>query len=60
VRKVVRDLGLDYKKIHACVNDCVLFHGDYAERDNCPTCGESRWKENGGTEKDDPVVTAGG
>jgi len=47
VRKVVRDLGLDYQKIHACVNDCVLFHGDYAERDKCPTCGESRWKESG-------------
>ena len=60
VRKVVRDLGLDYQKIHACVNDCVLFRGDYAEKDNCPTCGESRWKEIGGTEKDDPVVAGGG
>ena len=49
VHKVVRDLGLDYQKIHACVNDCVLFRGDYAEKDNCPTCGESRWKEIGGT-----------
>ena len=47
VRKVVRDLGLDYQKIHACVNNCVLFRGDYAEKDNCPTCGESRWKEIG-------------
>ena len=25
VQKVVRDLGLDYVKIHACKNDCVLF-----------------------------------
>jgi hypothetical protein len=25
VKKVVRDLGLDYEKIHGCVNDCVLF-----------------------------------
>jgi len=31
VCKVVRDLGLDYQKIHACVNDCVLFRGDYAD-----------------------------
>ena len=60
VCKVVRDLGLDYQKIHACVNDCVLFHRDYAKRNNCPTCGESRWKESGGTEKDGPVVTVGG
>jgi hypothetical protein len=25
VQRVVRDLGLDYVKIHACQNDCVLF-----------------------------------
>lgn len=60
VRKVVRDLGLDYQKIHACVNDCVLFRGDYAEMDNCPTCGESRWKESGGIQKDDHVETGSG
>jgi hypothetical protein len=26
-RKVIRDLGLTYIKIHVCVNDCVLFRG---------------------------------
>ena len=44
VRKVVQDLGLDYQKIHACVNDCVLFRGDYVDMDTCPTCGQYRWK----------------
>ena len=44
VRKVIRDLGLDYQKIHACYNDCVLFRGKYENLDSCPTCGESRWK----------------
>jgi hypothetical protein len=43
-RKVIRDLGLTYIKIHACVNDCVLFHGPFANMDTSPTCGESRWK----------------
>jgi hypothetical protein len=47
VERVIRDLGLHYKKIHACVNDCVLFRGHYAELDKCPTCDESRWKEIG-------------
>ena len=28
--------------------------------DSCPTCGESRWKDTVGTEKDDPIVTGGG
>jgi hypothetical protein len=55
VERIICDLGLHYKKIHACVNGCVLFHGDYAELDKCPTCDESRWKETGGTEKDDPI-----
>ena len=44
VRKVVRELGLEYQKIHACVNDCVLFRGQYEEMNTCPTCKESRWK----------------
>ena len=44
VKKVVHDLGLDYQKIHACVNDCVLFRKEYAAMDTCPTCGESRWQ----------------
>jgi hypothetical protein len=43
-RKVVHDLGLDYQKIDACVNDCVLFRKSYAHMSKCPTCGESRWK----------------
>jgi hypothetical protein len=25
VQRVIRDLGMDYVKIHACENDCVLF-----------------------------------
>ncbi|WVZ83514.1 hypothetical protein U9M48_030656, partial [Paspalum notatum var. saurae] len=48
LQKVVRDLGLDYQKIDACKNDCVLFWKDYAELDKCPNCGESRWKSNKG------------
>jgi hypothetical protein len=44
MQKVVHDLGLDYQKIDACVNDCVLFRKSYANLSKCPTCGESRWK----------------
>ena len=44
VQKVIHDLGLDYQKIHACVNDCLLFRKEYAAMDTCPTCGESRWQ----------------
>jgi len=45
IKKVVRGLGLNYEKIDACYNDCVLFRGrEYEGLDNCPTCGEIRWK----------------
>jgi hypothetical protein len=52
VQKVVRDLGLDYQKIHACANDCVLFRKDY-EMDKCLKCGECRWKMAASDEKDE-------
>jgi hypothetical protein len=60
VERVILDLALHYDKIHACVNDCVLFRQDYANLDKCPTCNESRWKETWGTEKDDPVDSDSG
>jgi len=44
VQRVVRDLGLDYVKIHACKNDCVLFFEEYASMETCPICKESRWR----------------
>jgi hypothetical protein len=43
--KIIRGLGLDYVKIHACTNDCILFRGDFAEKDVCPICESSRWKD---------------
>jgi hypothetical protein len=43
---VVRDLGLDYIKIDACENHCVLFWKEYEKLDICPKCKASRWKTN--------------
>ncbi|XP_065619438.1 uncharacterized protein LOC136063250 [Quercus suber] len=45
-KKIVRDLGLGYEKIHACPNDCMLFLKENANLDACPCCKESRWKTN--------------
>ena len=53
IRKVVRDLGLSYKKIHACFNDCVLFRGEYEKLDKCPICEESRWEHTNSEGTDD-------
>lgn len=53
-RKIIRELGLDYKKIHACPKDCILFRGEHAKKDVCPVCESSRWK------KDDEKKTSSG
>lgn len=43
-KKVMRDLGSGYEKIHVCINDCILYRKNYKDAVKCPTCGESRWK----------------
>ncbi|XP_049353828.1 uncharacterized protein LOC125818345 [Solanum verrucosum] len=43
-KKVIKNLGLNYEKIHACENDCMLFWRHNAKAESCLICGESRWK----------------
>ncbi|KAL6185455.1 hypothetical protein ACLB2K_041588 [Fragaria x ananassa] len=42
--KVLTALGMDYTKIDACPNDCILYRKDYEEETKCPRCTKSRWK----------------
>jgi hypothetical protein len=47
VKKIIKDLGLDYVKIDACADDCILYRGkDYENLNECPICGKSRWQKN--------------
>ncbi|XP_040371181.1 uncharacterized protein LOC121051824 [Rosa chinensis] len=43
-KKTLSSLGMDYTKIHAYPNDCVLYRKEYADAIEGPTCGTSRWK----------------
>ena len=43
-KKLINPLGLEYIKIDACPNDCVLYRKEYQNLDACPMCGESRYK----------------
>ena len=43
-KKSLCAMGMTYKKIHACPNDCVLYWKEYEDFTDCPTCGVSRWK----------------
>nr|KYP59416.1 hypothetical protein KK1_014852 [Cajanus cajan] len=43
--KVLCPMGLEYKKIHACPNDCMLYHGEFEGLHQCLRCGLSRYKK---------------
>jgi hypothetical protein len=43
-KKLVKTIGVGYKSIHACENNCVLYWKEYVDLDSCPICEVSRWK----------------
>ena len=43
-KKVVCPLGLEVQKIHACPNDCSMYHGAYEDLNARPVCGALRYK----------------
>ena len=43
-KKTLNSLGTEYKKIHACPNDCILYRNQYKDAIACLTYGKSRWK----------------
>ncbi|KAM6545767.1 hypothetical protein CsatB_026503 [Cannabis sativa] len=44
-KKTLCSLGMQYEKIHACPNDCILYRNRFENETLCPTCGESRWQK---------------
>ncbi|XP_070023273.1 uncharacterized protein [Nicotiana sylvestris] len=42
-KSMVKNLGLDYEKIDACPNDCMLFRNDHKDDEYCHVCGSSRY-----------------
>ncbi|XP_056697631.1 uncharacterized protein [Spinacia oleracea] len=46
-KKLMCPFGLEYKKIHACPNDCLLYHKQYENLDKCPRCGVLHYKRKG-------------
>jgi hypothetical protein len=54
-KKVVCPLGLDVQKIHACINNCTVYRGEYENLDAFPVCTALRYK----IRRDDPVDVEG-
>ncbi|XP_075113362.1 uncharacterized protein LOC107776664 [Nicotiana tabacum] len=45
-KKTINKLGLNYTKIHACPNDCMLYFGEDEGLQECKKCKTYRWKDN--------------
>jgi len=37
-------MGMEYQKIYACPNDCILYRHDFEQMHKCSRCGVSRFK----------------
>jgi hypothetical protein len=44
-KKIVSDLGMKYKKIDVCEDNCMLFWKEYEAATHCQKCGNSRYAE---------------
>ncbi|KAM3378510.1 hypothetical protein P3S68_010923 [Capsicum galapagoense] len=45
-KKMITTLGLNYSKIPACLNNCMLFWKGDSELKACKYCGTSKWNSN--------------
>ncbi|KAH1032847.1 hypothetical protein J1N35_045021, partial [Gossypium stocksii] len=43
MKKLIKNLGIGYNKIHSCPNDCMLYWGDRKNKQSCHVCSKSRW-----------------
>ncbi|XP_026428373.1 uncharacterized protein LOC113324266 [Papaver somniferum] len=43
-KKILKSMGSGYTKIHACINNCILYWNEYKDEKVCPTCKAPRWK----------------
>ena len=55
-KNILCPVGMEYQKIHACPNDCILYKNQFAEMRKCPTSGVSRYKVNNDKCNDDATT----
>ena len=44
-KKMLKMLCVEYISYHAYPNDCILYRGEYADKEICPKCGHDRCQE---------------
>ena len=43
VKKFLKMLGVEYVSYHACLDDCILYRGEYVVKEMCLKCGHDRY-----------------
>jgi len=43
-RQLLDELGIEYKQIHSCKNDCILYRGEYQNKVECLVCKENIYR----------------
>ena len=56
--KILCPVGMEYQKIHACRNDCILYRNQFAELCKCLTCGVSRYKVKDNESSDERTINS--
>ncbi|WVZ24161.1 hypothetical protein V8G54_002705 [Vigna mungo] len=49
-KKILFPMDMEYKRIHACPNDCILYRKEFEFLTKCPKCGLSRYKSKNNSE----------
>ena len=44
-KKVVCPLDLPHVRYHACINDCIIYRNEHADKTICPVCKAARYKK---------------
>jgi len=43
-KKILCPMGMEYKRIHECPKDCILYKKEFEDLKKCPKCGSSQYK----------------
>ena len=43
-KKILCPMGMEYRKMHSCPNDCILYKKEYKDLRRCPRCDLSHYK----------------
>ena len=54
-KKILCPMGIEYRKIHVCPNDCIFYRKEFEGLRKCPRCGVSRYKVKNNDGDDDDM-----